>query len=691
MLCPKCNTQNRDNAKFCKVCGYSFTPEDVAASSPASVHASDTQSTPGTREDVSTAAASSTNGAGFQEAQAIEVVAQPQTTAPVQSVQGTALPEDDISLAPTQILSPQEMVAFQARRWQQETVHDIGSDASHHAGSNVSQPVETDVSQPGPNQQASTQQQPSGEQTVYSGVSKKADVADMPTVMMSQNGDVTEREPMQIPPPPPPESQVAASGSDPNVSSYAQQAATPPASVTPAPSVTAPTQKVVASQDASLAQNVGGEQTGVQNQTEPQAHDESIPTSSTTPGAGSEGRDESVPTSSSMSSSDSAPSSVLAVGPVVAGRYEVVQVVSQDEQEHVYQVIDHQGYQRCWNCGSEQNAEGDEFCIDCGAELLNANYLMHEYSATASNNNDAHVLQGTIANTFVEQGKTYVIEQQHAAQLAFPNGVHLLAAGDSDAGNVRRSEPNEDSTLVLQLQRVHESLAAPVGVFIIADGMGGHDNGQGASRMTINIISDKLVRELLLPPLEAEKSGGLTASVTPMEEDRLVGVLKGAVEESNNVLVQTNQHDKTDMGSTITGFMIVGDSAFIINVGDSRTYMLREGTLYQLTNDHSLVAQLLAGGLIEPDDVYTHPQRSQIFRSLGDKMNVQVDDFKQQLLPGDILVSCSDGLWEMVRNPQITDILTNAHDPQTACTQLIEAANANGGEDNVSAVVVFVR
>ena len=362
-----------------------------------------------------------------------------------------------------------------------------------------------------------------------------------------------------------------------------------------------------------------------------------------------------------------------------------------DEQEHVYQVTDRQGYQQCWNCGSKENAEGDEFCIDCGAELLNASYLMHEYAATTSNNSDAHVLQGTIANTFVEQGKTYVIEQQHAAQIAFPNGAHLLVASDSDAGNVRRSEPNEDSTLVLQLQRVHESQATPIGVFIIADGMGGHDNGQGASRMTINVISDKLVRELLLPPLDAEKSGGLTASVTPLEEDALIGMFKGAVEEANNVLVQTNQHDKTDMGSTITGFMVVGDSAYVINVGDSRTYMLREGTLYQLTNDHSLVAQLLAGGLIEPDDVYTHPQRSQIFRSLGDKMNVQVDDFKQQLLPGDILLSCSDGLWEMVRNPQITDILKNAHDPQTACTQLIEAANANGGEDNVSAVIVFVR
>jgi len=145
------------------------------------------------------------------------------------------------------------------------------------------------------------------------------------------------------------------------------------------------------------------------------------------------------------------------------------------------------------------------------------------------------------------------------------------------------------------------------------------------------------------------------------------------------------------MGSTLTGFMIVGDLAYIFNVGDSRTYMLRDGNLYQLTTDHSLVGQLVAGGLIEPDEVYTHPQRNQIFRSIGDKLNVQIDIFKQQIHPGDVLLSCCDGLWEMVRNPQITDILNNAPDPQSACAQLVEAANTNGGEDNISAVVVYVR
>ncbi len=644
MLCPQCNTQNRDNARFCKVCGYSFTTKD-AVGSPAPTQVSDTQAqnAASTQESASSSAS---------QEPAVEVVV------PATGIQDVTVPEDDISLAPTQILTPQEMLAFQSRRWQHETEQDVKNNAesaTEETNATLTDEQKTVASQP-------LEQNPSASSADAEKQPPQAseDIADMPTMMMSPQGDVVEGGPMQIPPPPPPEFQQAADN-DPNVSTYAEQATAPPASVTPPDAETTPPTPMP----------------------EVQPTPSSVSEQTQTPTTDQSGTNE--------TNASTEASTALPVGTRVADRYEIVQLVNTDEQEHVYSVIDHQGYQHCWNCGSEENAEGDEFCINCGAELLNANYLMHEYSATTSGDKDARVLQGTIANTFVEQGKTYVIEQQHAAQIAFPNGVHILAASDSDAGNVRRSEPNEDSTLVLQLQRVHESQAAPIGVFIIADGMGGHDNGQGASRMTVNVIADKLVRELLSPPLVAEKSGGLTASVQPMEEDSLIALFKGAVEDANNVLVQTNQHDKTDMGSTITGFMIVGDSAYVINVGDSRTYMLREGTLYQLTTDHSLVGQLVAGGLIEPDDVYTHPQRSQIFRSLGDKMNVQIDDFKQQLLPGDILLSCSDGLWEMVRNPQITDILNNAHDPQTACSQLIDAANANGGEDNVSAAIVFVR
>jgi serine/threonine protein phosphatase PrpC len=588
MLCPTCNTPNRDDAKFCKKCGYSFHTE---------------------------APLEQTVAAAANPAYPEPAVATQTSEAPANDqVQAEAV--SDVSLAPTLILTHEQMMAYHSRRWQQEEEREQSA-----TGIADMPPL---ISTPGPANSQGQQAQ---------------DVADMPTVLDSPpaSGD-------EAIPPPAPSPATSNEGDMPAVSTEKDQVIETSA---------------VATSD-------------VAHSTTEEEASESMQPSSDQPDTAKAAAD----------------FSTLAVGATVVGRYEITQVVSESEQEHVYQVIDHEGYQRCWNCASEQNAQGDEFCMSCGAELLNAPYTMHEYPATASPEADARVLHGTIVNTFIDQGHTFVIEQQQVAQNAFPDGVRLEAATHSDAGDIRRSEPNEDSTLVLMLQRIHESISEPVGVFIVADGLGGHDNGQVASRMTIALIAERMARELLAGPLASEKAG---ESAQPFDEDGCVALLKGAVEDANTALCQVNERDKTDMGSTITGFMIVGDHAYIINVGDSRTYMLRGGQLYKLTNDHSLVEQLVAGGLIEPDEVYTHPQRSQIFRSLGDKLNVQIDIFKQQLHPGDIMLSCSDGLWEMVRNPQIESILNTVPDPQTASAQLIDAANANGGEDNISAVVVFVR
>jgi serine/threonine protein phosphatase PrpC len=606
MLCPSCNTPNRDDAKFCKKCGHSFRAEPAnALAAGEQVNTAPT----GGEAPLEPAAATAPNPAS------------PEPTVATQTSQATtndhaqAQAVNDVSQAPTLILTPEQMMAYHSRRWQQEAEQE-------QAATDIAD-MPTLISTPDPADSQAEQAQ---------------DIADMPTVLDSPPaGDAD-----SIPPPSPPAAREE--GDVPSPSTEKEQAA---------------------ETGAVDASNVAHDMTK-------EEASESMQSSSDQPDTAEPATD----------------FSTLAVGATVVGRYEITQVVSESEQEHVYQVIDHQGYQRCWNCASEQNAQGDEFCMSCGAELLNAPYTMHEYPATASPEADAHVLHGTIVNTFVNQGHTYVIEQQQVVQNAFPEGVNLEATSKSDAGDVRRSEPNEDSTLVLMLQRVHESISEPVGVFIVADGLGGHDNGQVASRMAIALIAERMARELLADPLAREKAG---ESAKPFDEDEYVALLKSAVEDANTALCRVNEREKTDMGSTITGFMIVGDHTYIINVGDSRTYMLRGGQLYKLTNDHSLVEQLVAGGLIEPDEVYTHPQRSQIFRSLGDKLNVQIDVFKQQLHPGDIMLSCSDGLWEMVRNPQIESILNTAPDPQTACAQLIDAANANGGEDNVSAVVVFVR
>ena len=634
MICPSCNTPNRDDAKFCKKCRYDFHSAAEMAKVPE---------------------AAMVNQMSVSAQEGVNEV-------------------EDISQAPTQIISPQQMIAFHANLWQKDVEQEhknapsavVGAQPGEHSAELPEQvPAPAPEPMPMPTHTPPLQDESSPSVTNHSeGQSTQAPLSDANDVIpipppppIAADGEVV------IPPPPAEENNP-----------YLMETVYPPLAETVYASAEAPAdkEKGESSQDQSkdmLDKTVPANAADGENMhNAAQDAVEGATILPTTP-------------------SNSGDFPTLAVGTTVIGRYEVMQVVSDEATSHLYDVIDHQGYQRCWNCSSEQNGEGDEFCNDCGAELLNAPYIMHEYPATA-NGQDANVLHGNIVNTFVDAGRTYVIVQLQAIEDAFPNGVHLLAACDSDAGNVRRSEPNEDSTLLLLLQRVHESQSVPAGVFIVADGMGGHDNGQGASRLAISTISERMVRELLLTPLVAEQKG---EAVEPFDEDALVSLLQGSVEDANAAICKVNQHDKTDMGSTITGFMVYKDYAYILNVGDSRTYMIRGGQIYQLTTDHSLVGQLVAGGLIQPDDVYTHPQRSQIFRSLGDKLNVQIDIFKQQLHPGDILLSCSDGLWEMVRNPELEGILTKAPDPQAACAQLIEAANANGGEDNVSAIVVFVH
>ena len=145
------------------------------------------------------------------------------------------------------------------------------------------------------------------------------------------------------------------------------------------------------------------------------------------------------------------------------------------------------------------------------------------------------------------------------------------------------------------------------------------------------------------------------------------------------------------MGTTITAAVVVDLTAFVANVGDSRTYLYREPEgLRKITNDHSVVAYLVETGIIKPDDIYTHAQRNRIYRNLGAKPVIQVDVFMEHLQPGDTLLLCSNGLWEMVRDPAIQQILRNGADPTETSRALIEAALVGGGADNVSVIVVQV-
>jgi protein phosphatase len=142
------------------------------------------------------------------------------------------------------------------------------------------------------------------------------------------------------------------------------------------------------------------------------------------------------------------------------------------------------------------------------------------------------------------------------------------------------------------------------------------------------------------------------------------------------------------MGTTFTMALVAGDRAIVGNVGDSRTYLFRDGRLRRITRDHSLVQRLVDLGQIAEDDIYSHPQRNAVLRSLGDRSEIEIDVFTERLRPGDALLLCSDGQWEMTRDPDMERLLAREEPPQAVCEALVAAANQAGGEDNIAVILV---
>jgi PPM family protein phosphatase len=264
-----------------------------------------------------------------------------------------------------------------------------------------------------------------------------------------------------------------------------------------------------------------------------------------------------------------------------------------------------------------------------------------------------------------------VEQQEHAVQ-------HLATriGARSDVGMMR--DLNEDALLMLDFQLDAASRPINAGLYAVADGMGGHAAGEIASRLAVqslaNIAAPALV-ELLI-----DSEAGIT-------DAQLSAVAQQAVEQANRAVYEEGQRRGNDMGTTLTFALVVGNRCVVGNVGDSRTYLLRDGQLQRVSKDHSLVQRLVDLGQIEPEDVYTHPHRNAILRSLGERLKVEIDLFALHLQPGDTLVCCSDGQWEMVRDSKMLEIIAAA-DPRAAVDQLVAEANKNGGEDNITTIVV---
>ena len=206
-------------------------------------------------------------------------------------------------------------------------------------------------------------------------------------------------------------------------------------------------------------------------------------------------------------------------------------------------------------------------------------------------------------------------------------------------------------------------------LFIVADGMGGHNAGDTASRMCVEVVVSQI-----------EKS----TKVTP------IGILEQAVAAANETVYDASLEDVAlyGMGTTLVGTVVFGDTAYVINVGDSRLYAFRD-TLKQVTVDHSLVEEMVQSGKLQKEAIRTHPNKNIITRALGTNRTVKADCFEIEVREGDVLLLCSDGLTNMLDDDRIESIIKQyKNDMKRAGEILIEEANEAGGKDNISVVLV---
>jgi protein phosphatase len=263
--------------------------------------------------------------------------------------------------------------------------------------------------------------------------------------------------------------------------------------------------------------------------------------------------------------------------------------------------------------------------------------------------------------------------------------VQVRVFGKTDLGRTR--DHNEDRFLVADLTRRNASLLEQVrehgvgergSLFVVADGMGGAAAGELASEMATETIYSQLVDGW--------------ANDADQSAPRFAARLKEAVEAANGHIhaYQKAHPEVRGMGTTATALGILGDQAFVSQVGDSRAYLVRGGTAYQITKDQSLTQRLVEVGEMTEEQAAKSDRKNIILQALGPDPRVKVDLTHQALRRGDILVVCSDGLSGQVTNDEIAQIVSQSPSVQAACDRLIALANERGGPDNITVVVAQV-
>jgi len=253
--------------------------------------------------------------------------------------------------------------------------------------------------------------------------------------------------------------------------------------------------------------------------------------------------------------------------------------------------------------------------------------------------------------------------------------MEYAAAARTDVG--RKRQGNEDSLCV----------APDLGLYVVADGMGGHAAGEVASRLAVDTILEWMQKYLGGADLAIQGQPIATCS-------REATFLLSSIQVANRMIFDAAQgrREYRGMGTTLVSVLAVNNNVALAHVGDSRIYRIRDDRIVQLSRDHSVVQQQVDRGILSPEEAHESQYRHLITRALGLKESVEVDLTEEPVLPGDILLLCSDGLSDLLEDEEILAIVKeHADDLEKACQALVDRANYKGGDDNITALLIEAR
>ncbi|MBN1147894.1 MAG: serine/threonine-protein phosphatase [Anaerolineales bacterium] len=268
------------------------------------------------------------------------------------------------------------------------------------------------------------------------------------------------------------------------------------------------------------------------------------------------------------------------------------------------------------------------------------------------------------------EGLAEMFESQ-AVELELPQ---LLAACSQSIG--RQRSHNEDALFTLTTNLASDKDFMPLGLYIVADGMGGHKHGEIASGLAVRTIVGHLMKKFFV---------ALLAPIPSAPEESIQEIMQESILEAHKAILK----EAPGSGTTLTAVLMWNEQMTIAHVGDSRVYTIApDGEIKTLTRDHSLVMRMMELGQLSAEEASVHPQRNVLYRALGQGEPFTPDITTSPLPETGYIMLCSDGLWGVVPDEKLSYLATNNPSPQIACELMIDTANAAGGPDNISAILV---